>query len=570
MRLAALCVFAIVAVLFSYWTYADTTWGGDDGLRFAPTSKVAILRVSSVAGPAKRAGVEVGDTVDRRALPFSAAGQTGNAITRLTVWRNGRSTVLTITPTAAPFNWQDAGRYLAELWTTLFALLIATRAKRWSHAAPLALILALGTLTFALQRLVLPLPALTLIAHLLGTLGAPLSFALLARYFASFATPIARIRSVWTFVAYCAAALSALATVGHFIASAAVMAPRAEPGGEFEIFELLLTSPIVPTFVCGILAWRSAVRADAPRVGWIVAAYGIFWCFWLFAGPLGSMWIAIGGADLFFTIWGIEQVSHILVPLVLSYAALTSRLFDLGFVVNRTVVFGALSVIVVGCFVLLEWALGKWFEDVSHTTSLALNAALALGLGLSMRFVHRRVDAIVDNIFFRKRYENERALRRFAREATFITSRAALLDRTVTEILERSEASFAMVQLAEDLPENDPAVLALEAWHEFVDLTRYRSALQGEYAFPMVAHADFIGAILCGEKRNGERYAPDEIDSLREVASGVGIALWTLGAAGVERKLSEEILARLSAIEERLSTGQEPVRAVLPPRAAPS
>ena len=135
MRLVALCAFAIVAVLFSYWTYAFTAWGGDDGLSFIPTSNASILKVSSVSGPAERAGIEAGDTVDRSALPFAVAGQTGNAITRLTVTRNGRSTDVSITPVVPPFNWQDAGRYLAELWTALFALLIATRGKRWLHAA---------------------------------------------------------------------------------------------------------------------------------------------------------------------------------------------------------------------------------------------------------------------------------------------------------------------------------------------------------------------------------------------------------------------------------------------------
>ena len=550
--LLTLCIGAILAVIMSYSTYAFTAWGGDDGLRFASTSNASILKVSSVSGPAERAGIKVGDTVERRALPVAAAGQTRNAITRLTITRNGRTTDLTIAPIFSTVDWQDAGRYLAELWTALFALLIAMRGRRWPYASPLSLILALGVLTFALFRAVLPWSPLTAIAHLLGTLGSPLTFALLVRYFASIAMPIVRVRAVWSTIAYCAAAVSALAIVAHFAASATGMVPYGEPGGEFELYELLLTSPIVPCFICGILAWRSAAPLDAPRVGWIVAAYGTFWCFWLFAGPLGFVWMAIGGADLFSRIWGIEQVAHILVPLILSYAALSRRLFDVGFVVSRTVVFGALSVMVVGCFVMLEWAIGKWFENVSHTTSLALNAALALGLGLSMSFLHRRVDTVVDNVFFRRRYENERALRRFANEAMFITNKDALLDRTAREIGERSEASFAAVRLVSDLPANDPAILALQTWREPIDLTAYKSALRGEYAFPMLAHAEFIGAIVCGEKKNGEHYAPDEIETLNEVARGVGIALWSLGIVGDRKDVSEEILARLEAIEQKL------------------
>jgi hypothetical protein len=86
----------------------------------------------------------------------------------------------------------------------------------------------------------------------------------------------------------------------------------------------------------------------------------------------------------------------------------------------------------------------------------------------------------------------------------------------------------------------------------------------------MLAHAEFLGAIVCGEKKNGERYAPDEIDSLKEVARGVGIALWSLGVNEMGQNLSGEILARLTAIERKLSSNSDHVTAVMPPPGIPS
>lgn len=567
--LPIVCIAAILAVVGSYWTNAYTAWAGDDGLSFASTANASVLSVASASGPAERAGIHVGDTVDRRTLPVAVAGRLRNAITQVTVARDGRKIDFRIEPVIEASTWQDKGRYLSELWIAFFALLIAAGRKRWAHAAPLAWILGLDVLSYAIGSAALPWPPLTVAAQFIGTLGVPLTFTLLIRYFASFAAPIGRIRRLWTRLAYGTAALSLIGIIAHFAVALVGIVPYFQVGAEFEIFELLFTSPIVPSFVCGILAFRAAHGSDAQRVAWIVAAYGTFWCFWLLAGPFGFLWAPFGD-QVYSTMWGIEDVSHLLVPLVFSYAALSRRLFDVGFVVNRTVVFGALSVFVVGCFVLLEWSLGKWFEDVSHTTSLALNAALALGLGLSIRVLHRRVDSVVDNVFFRKRYENERALRRFAHEAAFITDQDALLERTVTEIGDRSEASFAAVRLAGDLPANDPAVLALQAWREPVELSEYRTALEGEYLFPLLAHAEFLGAILCGEKKNGERYAPDEIEALKEVAHGVGIALWSLGVAGAGRNLSEEILARLSAIERKLSPNGHSIDAATPLRETPS
>jgi hypothetical protein len=546
--LVLLCVCAIVAVALAYASRAFTAWAGDDGLTLQPTGSRYTLVVSQALGPAERAGVKAGDLVDARTIRAEIPGLVPNAIDRLTIVRGGRSIQMTIVPAQIAVSWSNRGRFLAELWTALFALLIALRGKRWAGSAPLALILAVETMGDALWHAVLPLPILTTALQVVASLTAPVASGLLVWYYTLFGRPLSRVRTIWTTIGYAAVAISVIAyNVHHILWGALLITPQQLPV-EFEIFEILITCPIIPTTVCGILAARSAEPRDAQRVGWVVWSYGVIYLFWLLAGPIGPVWAGLNPA-LPGVIWQIENAAHLFVPIGLTYAALSQRLFDIGFVVNRAAVFAALSVVVVACFVLLEWLLGKWFEDVSHTTSLALNAALALGLGLSMRFLHQRVDAGVDAVFFRKRYENERALRRFAHEASFITSSDVLLDRTVAEIGDHSEASFAEIRLADDLPPNDPAVLALQAWREPVDLTRYRSILPGEYAFPMLAHAEFIGAILCGEKKNGERYAPDEIEALKDVAHGVAISLRGLGLGGARHDLLLEILAKVNAIE---------------------
>jgi hypothetical protein len=248
----------------------------------------------------------------------------------------------------------------------------------------------------------------------------------------------------------------------------------------------------------------------------------------------------------------VQNASFFFIPAGLTYAALAKRMFDVGFVVNRATVFAGVSVVVIGAFVLVEWALGKWFENISHATSLALNAGLALTLGLSIRFVHKKIDQAVDNVFFRKRHENETALRRFAREASFFTDLATLIDRTCSTILAHSDATSAAVIRTEEIDPNDAAVVAMRAWHQPADLTSLDTGLSGEMAFPMLAQGAFVGAVVCGPKRNGERYAPDEIDALGQMAHGVGLAL-----DGFERQTTNgatlgDIKAILVSISARL------------------
>ena len=67
----------------------------------------------------------------------------------------------------------------------------------------------------------------------------------------------------------------------------------------------------------------------------------------------------------------------------------------------------------------------------------------------------------------------------------------------------------------------------MKAWGKPVDLhLLYGSELHGELAFPMISRGDLLGALLCGPKRDGEGYAPDESDALLALARGVGVG-WT-------------------------------------------
>jgi hypothetical protein len=58
-----------------------------------------------------------------------------------------------------------------------------------------------------------------------------------------------------------------------------------------------------------------------------------------------------------------------LAPVALTYAALSRRLIDVGFVLNRAAVFSGVSIIVVGLFMLGEAVLGFWFSHATHIRS---------------------------------------------------------------------------------------------------------------------------------------------------------------------------------------------------------
>jgi hypothetical protein len=124
----------------------------------------------------------------------------------------------------------------------------------------------------------------------------------------------------------------------------------------------------------------------------------------------------------------------------------------------------------------------------------------------------------------------------FAREATFITDAETVLERaskTIEEHADASRVNFALydgVDRYGGIAEDDPALVTLRASHEVVDLNTVDTAVNGEFAYPMLARGRLVGALVLGPKRNGESYAPDEASAIAQVAHGVGVALDLLGA----------------------------------------
>jgi hypothetical protein len=276
-------------------------------------------------------------------------------------------------------------------------------------------------------------------------------------------------------------------------------------------------------------------------------------------------------------------------PVALTYAALSRRLIDVGFFLNRAAVFTIVSAIVIGAFILAEWAASAWLASATHTTSTIIGMVVALGLGISLRYIHLYVERFVDRVFFRRRHEDEAALRRFAHEASYISDRSTLVERAVQTVKEYTSARTAQILVRDgaaayafatdgpraDVSENDPGIVALRAWNKPIDLHVFPdSQLHGEFAFPMVSRGDLVGALICGPKRDGEAYAPDESEALLALARGVGTALDTMQSqrnGAIEsiretqalmlqelQKLPRAIVSALRENGEKDSTNPEP------------
>ncbi len=507
-------------------------------------------------GPAYRGGMREGDLVDVRRHTVlervSLLGQplAGRPLT-FNVERGSERMTATVVPSSFSISrfWNYAVVEFASFWLLLFAVLIAWRRPYADNNLLLSTLLAFAAIGFNAETVFFAFPwTWAYVVLVVVSQALPLSVALWATLASSFARPLSAPRRVALGLCYTFVAIAVLVgdgTADRVIGLAPLIGmitlwfdPTAFLGAAWTI------PPDIATFmalICSVLAIVEARGVDRQRAGWLLVPLAVYYGFasvTTLAFHVLSYSLILITAELF-------SVVALVTPLVLTYAALNRRLIDAGFVLNRTVVFAIVSTIVIGAFVLVEWAAGAWFVNASHTTSVVVGMVVALALGLSLRYIHKYVDGFVDRVLFRQRHEDEAALRRFAHESAYINDTATLLGRAVATVRRHTTAESADIFVrngttayastsdgnALSVSQNDPAIVALSAWGEPVDLHGITdSKLPGELAFPMISRGRLVGALVCGPKRDGETYAPDESDALLALAHGVGGALDVLGA----------------------------------------
>jgi hypothetical protein len=263
-----------------------------------------------------------------------------------------------------------------------------------------------------------------------------------------------------------------------------------------------------------------------------------------------------------------QIVVTILANIALAYGILRHRVFDVGLAVNRALVYGIVSLVLLVSFGLLEWTAHHFvsFEEAEKNT--LVDAGIALGLYLVFHRLRHSVEHFVERLFFHKWHANEARLRRFVQQAAHITAPPALVDACLNALQQFSGNAGAALYRLEDgryalagstglaAPQaagiDEPLAVVLRTDQAAAVPADCESALPGALALPMTLRGELQGFILLGQKPNGGAYRPDEIAVLEFAAHQVGLDLQALRSDQLEaqvRELEQELGAYVRAFE---------------------
>ena len=319
----------------------------------------------------------------------------------------------------------------------------------------------------------------------------------------------------------------------------------------------LMTYPLYGLSMAYMIAgWRCSDASNRQRSSVMLLGFTVLIVSQLLVGVVS---LALGTADFASNPFEIasEVLAGIVAPALLSYAILRHRVFDLGFAVNRTLVYSTVSALLLGAFGLAEWLVDHLAPIAGREKNVLIDAGIALVVFLTFHRVRDAVEHGVEGLFFRRWQQAETDLRQFVREAAFVTEPQPLCEAFVEALGRFSEGASAGIyvydgrgydrvagevgDLAAHLDVNLPALVSQRA--ELKPLDIHDGALEGCLMTPMVVRNALNGVAVLGPKPSAQGWRPDEIELVGWATRQIGLDLHALTIERLEKERSELRLA---------------------------
>jgi signal transduction histidine kinase len=238
-------------------------------------------------------------------------------------------------------------------------------------------------------------------------------------------------------------------------------------------------------------------------------------------------------------------VSLLLVPLSIGIAILRNRLWDINLIINRTLVYGALTACVIGIYVLVVGALSTLFQASSNL----LISLLATGVvAVLFQPLRSRLQYAVNRLTYGERDDPYRVISRLGQRVEGTLASAAVLPTIVETVAQALKLPYAAITVKQEETFTNAAYYSASGKPEDDSSELLR--------LPLVYQTEQVGELVLAPRAVGETFTAADQRLLQDLAHQIGVAVHAVQLTADLQRLTVD----LQHSRERLVIAREEER----------
>jgi signal transduction histidine kinase len=214
----------------------------------------------------------------------------------------------------------------------------------------------------------------------------------------------------------------------------------------------------------------------------------------------------------------------LLIPLSFGIAILHSHLWDIDIIINRTLVYGALTASIVGIYMLVVVLLGQLLQANGNL----FISLLATGfIAVLFQPLRERLQSLVNRLMYGERDTPYKVISRLGQrlEATLAPDTVlATITETVAQAL---KLPYAAITLKKD--------------EEFTVAASYGSLREELFRLPLIYQTELVGELVLASRTPGETFSPADHALLADLARQAGVAAHAVRLTTDLQRLTSEL-----------------------------
>ena len=276
------------------------------------------------------------------------------------------------------------------------------------------------------------------------------------------------------------------------------------------------------------LKWRKASMVEKQQTRLVLFALGLFIALPFIQSVIG---LFVGDDPLLhFLSLHLFLFGATLIPITIGISALRFRLWQMDVLLNRTLVYGGLTAVIILLYIVVVGLLGAFFGRDGNE----LFAVLATGLvAVLFNPLRQRLQRLVNQLVYGQRDDPFAVIAKLSRQLEETAVPNQILSVLVQTIAQTLKLPYVAIV------NNQKGILAATSEKQFPTL----------HSFPLVYQSQTIGQLLIAPREVGDVFTGEEEKLLRNVARQAGTAVY----AG-------QLTDQLQQSRERLVTTREEER----------